>query len=101
MNIHSLEGEVGLLKMLEKYEEKSKDMEAYNRKEAVLISSTVIPAASTKEDCKSLTVRLPRDELQYSALTEKLVTSHRLGNPPSAGTQDKRQITLACIVYTF
>ena len=37
MNIHSLEGEVGLLKMLEKYEEKSKDMEAYNRKEAVII----------------------------------------------------------------
>ena len=41
------------------------------------------------EDCKSLVVRLLRDELQYSASTEKLVTAHRLPNPPSAGNQDK------------
>ena len=90
MKIHSLEGEVGLLKnKLEKYEEKSDDMEAYNRKEAVIISGTAVPVASTNEDCKPLVVRLFRDELQSSASTEKLVTAHRLGSPPSAGYQDK------------
>ena len=64
MKIHSFEGEVGLLKKkLEKYDEKSEDMEAYNRKEAVIISGIAVPAASINEDCKLLVVTLLRDEL--------------------------------------
>ena len=78
MNIHSLEGEVGLLKMLQKYEEKSQDVEAYNRKEAVIISGMAVPAASTNEDCESLVVTHLRDVLHYSASIEKLVTAHPL-----------------------
>ena len=90
---HSLGGEVGLMKTkLEKCEEKSEDMETYNRKEAVIISGTAVPAASTNEDCNTLVVGLLRDEFQYSASTEKLVTAHRLENPPSASNQDKRQV---------
>ena len=55
LKILSVEGEVGSLnKKLEKYEEKSEDMEAHNRKEAVIISRTAVSAASTNEGLHSI-----------------------------------------------
>ena len=68
------------------------EQDSYVRRESLIFSGDLLPAASENEDCTKIVRKLIREDLQLN-LDPLISTAHRLGKPPSSNsTPDNRDI---------
>ena len=91
--IDKLEKDVlGLRRNVARLEEKVNDAEAYERRDAVVISGDALPEVTVGENVNHLACSIVREKLKLSLDPSEVSAAHRLGAKPKNQLTDKRNI---------
>ena len=91
--IDKLQGEVAAMRtQIEKLENHIDDNEAYERRDAVIISGENIPAAQDGEKCEEVVCSLISQHLKIKISPSDISTAHRLGAKKNSQQPDTRNL---------
>ena len=93
-NLREMSDEIFVLrKRVAELEDKIKDSESYERRDAVIVSGDGIPAVTDNEDSFKIVTQLIKDKIKRIVNPTDISVAHRLGRKPDQGP-DKRKIIL-------